>query len=205
VDTDYYVWKDVSDSEDEAPKRSRLNWRLAASEAEPQPRHHEDNYGISLSFADSEDGLATIKQDANATTDSSLLSHHQLAEQTDPDTAPHACRHCSKVMLDLRRQQANYVYRKTGAWADKRLIGLDVAAARIAASEGCILFSFLCRTADLNRPGAQERGTEELQITATVGMRHTPAVSFATCNDALGNLGDYLMYTVPGELCQRAI
>lgn len=189
--------KGDTDSEDDAPKRFRLGWRLTSRNGPNGRTEDEAHYGT-YPGSDMDNPLPAP---ATEDDDPLFLSLHQLAEQTNPDMAPHTCSHCAKLVLDLRRSKEEYSIDRTERrrlWSSGRLTGLDVAAATVGAAEGCVLYCQL----NLSKLPQDLLIATQFRISSSPLKRST--VRFLTTREP-SNLHQrymdtiYTIYTVPGE------
>ncbi|KAK4444157.1 hypothetical protein QBC34DRAFT_442790 [Podospora aff. communis PSN243] len=181
-----------SDSEDDTPRRSQL-WCRGPGQPEPPTIEVED-----------EPSLAEV-------------SDHLLAErQNVEEIAPHQCRYCEKLLIDLRRQVAEVVLRhdqpssgeKAGTWratTPGHETGYSFRQAEYAASEGCLLLSSLVRHAYSNlNPGPfgpltpESTAYQERAVRVKISMRRGAEIRFSLLTNSLGELGEFFVYTMPG-------
>ncbi|KAK0705708.1 hypothetical protein B0H67DRAFT_389795 [Lasiosphaeris hirsuta] len=119
----------------------------------------------------------------------------QLIEQSGSNTGPHTCKYCSKIILNLCRENAGVSLEFQACY--RTYFGFNGGDATIAASNGCVQFSLLAKVSHYTgyEPGEFLRENKKRPIEATVGMkRGMPSLIFrmeGTSHDfiALGKFG----------------
>ena len=143
----------------------------------------------------------------------SLALQHQLTEKACPDVAPHSCRHCRGVAVDLRRQQAYEIIaadeRNAAGWRlHPAPTGFTSDEALAAAADGCRFFSFVVR--HLRGEDGQRRldvvDGSEVTLTATMSTNGATAgvsIRWPAPDGRMRNqyhkMPIFHLYTVPGK------
>ncbi|KAK5654040.1 hypothetical protein OQA88_7718 [Cercophora sp. LCS_1] len=136
----------------------------------------------------------------------------------DPETACHSCLHCTRLFLDLRKQEADFVMPATDSFEGEfgrirgRDTGFTFADAEAAASDGCVLFAFVVRMATLRSadearsPAWRYRQNQIKAIFTMRARRGEATVGFKVDRAGAGGAsgmaeifaGKFALYTVPG-------